>query len=92
MGAGRDAQEFFSQRVLTEAGVPILSHACVCQEALEECKRRVDALLAECHLLRANLVSLGCEVHVIGKDQPCSALPEYQHLSEAEKKARELPH
>ena len=76
---------FFSKRI-TAAGLPVLGHACVSDAALIEAARRVETQLSTAPALAANVRLLGCEVHVIGSGQPCSALPEFWHLSVDEAK------
>lgn len=78
---------FFGKRLVSQAGVPVLSHACVDDAALEEAGRRITRQLTRADALRRNMVELGCEVQVIGRDQGCSALPEYRHLGPEEAKA-----
>lgn len=77
---------FFGKRLVSQAGVPVLSHACVADEALQEASQRISRQLSRARELRENMVKLGCEIHVIGKDQGCSALPEYRHLGPDEAK------
>ena len=77
---------YFGKRIRTAVGVSVLAHGSVSDEALAEAARRVDRQLCCAPALAANVRLLGCEVHVIGKAQPCSALPEFWHLGAEEAK------
>jgi hypothetical protein len=70
---------FFSKR-LDYKGIPIKAHAVVADEALHEAYRRLDLLLRNQPNALANLVTEGAELHIIGKDQVTSDLPEHRHL------------
>lgn len=72
-------QAFFSKR-LTIRGIPILSHVAVSDAALEEAGRRIDRQLGRTPEIAANLRTFGVRLHVIGKDQQVSDLPEYRHM------------
>jgi hypothetical protein len=71
--------EFFS-KVLDCDGIPIKAHQDVSDEALREGFRRLSLMLAHQPDVRANLVRAGAELHIIGKDQVTSDLPEHRHL------------
>ena len=73
------AQGFFSRQLVMH-GIPIMAHADVSDAALDAAARRLDRLLARAPRIAANLARLGTQLHVIGKDQACSDLPEYRHL------------
>ena len=81
-------QGFFSQRCLAHCGLPVLAHACVAPQALQEAARRLDRLLARLPACAARLGALGCSVQVIGAAQRCSDLPQYAaHVDEAARAA-----
>jgi hypothetical protein len=70
---------FFSKK-LDYKGIPIMAHALVADKALHEAYRRLDLLLRNQPNVLANLVTEGAELHIIGKDQVTSDLPEHRHL------------
>jgi len=70
---------FFSKE-LQVRGIRILAHADVSDAAVDEAARRLDVELSRCPEIAANLVAAGAEMHVIGKDQQVSDLPEHRHL------------
>jgi len=70
---------FYSKR-LTVRGIVVLAHADVSDAAIREAARRLDRQLAGAPAIQGNLARLGVQVHIIGKDQACSDLPEYRHL------------
>ncbi len=69
---------FFSRR-LDYHGIPIKSHEVVSDEALYEAWRRVDGLLKNQPIVLENLVTAGAELHIIGRDQVTTDLPEFRH-------------
>ena len=73
------AQGFFSKQLVIH-GIPILAHADVSDAALDEAARRLERLLGRAPRIAANLAALGTQVHIIGRDQACSDLPEFRHL------------
>ncbi len=70
---------FFSKR-LDYNGIPIKAHEVVSDEALFAAKRRLATLLDKIPVAAENLKDAGAELHIIGKDQVTSDLPEHQHL------------
>jgi alpha-glucosidase len=74
--------EFFS-KVLDFHGIPIKAHAVVEDAALYAAYDRLNLLLT--NLLRlqpqvlSNLVHAGVELHIIGRDQVTTDLPEWRH-------------
>jgi hypothetical protein len=70
---------FFSKR-LEVRGIPIKAHAVVSDAALLEARRRLERMLGRLPNAAANLADAGAELHVIGKDQVTSDLPEFRHL------------
>lgn len=70
---------FFAKRVDYQ-GIPIKAHAQVSDDALVEAWRRLDNLLGRMPDAVANLRDARVELHVIGKDQVTSDLPEHRHL------------
>src|SRR5947199_287775 len=70
---------FFSKRTVSH-GVPILAHASVSDEALDEAAKKLDRLLGHTPEIEATLNTLGVQLHVIGKDQAVTDLPEYRHM------------
>lgn len=71
-------REFFEKRVDVD-GIPILAAGVVADEALIEAHRRLSEQLAGIPQVRANLAKAGAELHIIGKGQVPSDLPELRH-------------
>jgi len=72
-------QGFYGKRLVAR-GIPILAHESVSDAALEEAARRIDGQLSRAPEIAANLARLGCELHLIGKDQQTTDLPEYREM------------
>jgi hypothetical protein len=70
---------FYAKRLVVR-GVPILAHAVVSDAAIDEAARRLEVLLGRAPAVAANLNALGAELHVIGKDQAVTDLPQYRHM------------
>lgn len=68
-------RDFFEKRIDC-GGVLILSAGVVADEALLEAHRRLSEQLAGIPEVHANLARAGAELHIIGKDQVPSDLPE----------------
>ncbi|MCX5675362.1 MAG: hypothetical protein NTX87_10185 [Planctomycetota bacterium] len=72
-------QGFYSKSLVVR-GIRILAHADVSDAAVDEAARRLDRQLARCPEIAANMAALGAGMHIIGKDQQVSDLPEYRHM------------
>jgi hypothetical protein len=72
-------QGFYAKRLVVR-GIPILAHESVSDAALGEAARRIDRQLHRAPEIAANLQQLGAQMHVIGKDQQTSDLPEYRDM------------
>ncbi len=70
-------EDFFSKR-LDYHGIPIKSHQVVVDEALYEAWNRLDGLLKNQPEVLANLVAAGARLHIIGRDQVTTDLPEFR--------------
>jgi hypothetical protein len=70
----------FYSKVLDYDGIPIKAHKDVSDEALYEAKARLSMMLDKLPTVRANLRSAGAELHIIGRNQVTSDLPEHRHL------------
>jgi len=70
---------FYSKRLVVH-GIPVMAHVDVSDAALEEAARRIDRQLSRAPEIVANLCRFGVQMHVIGKDQQVSDLPELRHL------------
>jgi alpha-glucosidase len=70
---------FFS-KLLDYDGIPIKAHKDVADEALYEAKVRLWRMLHQIPNVHANLKMAGAELHIIGKNQVTSDLPEHRHL------------
>jgi VHL beta domain len=69
---------FFSKQTVVE-GIPIKAHADVDDAALLEARRRIGRVLEHVPAVVANLVDVGAELHVIGRNQVTSDLPYLRH-------------
>src|SRR5262249_14657843 len=63
-------------------GIPIKAHAVVADAALIAAHERLSRMLERCPRVLENLVTSGAELHIIGKDQQTSDLPENRHLKD----------
>jgi len=70
---------FYSKRLDYE-GIPIKAHKDVSDEALHQARQRLAMMLGKLPTVRANLEQARAELHIIGKDQVTSDLPEHRHL------------
>jgi alpha-glucosidase len=71
-------KEFFS-KLLDYHGIPIKAHAAVSNEALYAAYARLSMLLSNQPVALSNLVAAGAELHIIGRDQVTTDLPEWRH-------------
>jgi alpha-glucosidase (family GH31 glycosyl hydrolase) len=75
-------KEFFSKR-LDFHGIPIKAHAVVTNEALYVAYGRLALmftnLLSRQPMVLSNLVAAGAALHIIGRDQVTTDLPEWRH-------------
>ena len=75
-------KEFFFKR-LDFHGIPIKSHKVVVDEALYAAYDRLSLLftnlLTKQPMVISNLVAAGAELHIIGRDQVTTDLPEWRH-------------
>jgi hypothetical protein len=78
-------KDFFS-KVLDFHGIPIKASEVVADEALFAASNRLSLLLDNQPMVISNLVAAGAELHIIGRDQVTSDLPEHRRL-----KGRPLP-
>jgi alpha-glucosidase len=73
---------FFSKR-LDFHGIPIKAHEVVADEALRAAYGRLDLLFSNLlprqPTVISNLVAAGAELHIIGRDQVTTDLPEWRH-------------
>src|SRR5437660_1672542 len=75
-------KDFFSKK-LDFHGVPIKAHKVVADEALFAAYDRLSMLfsnlLTKQPIVLSNLVAAGAELHIIGRDQVTTDLPEWRH-------------
>jgi alpha-glucosidase len=69
---------FFSKQ-LNFQGIPIKAHEVVSDEALYAAQERLATMLENLPAIVTNLVSAQVELHIIGKDQVTTDLPEWRH-------------
>jgi len=86
-GAGADAirtidppEQGFYSKLYDYDGIPIKAHKDVADEALVEGRARLAMVLDKLPNVTANLRAAGAELHIIGKDQVTSDLPECRGL------------
>lgn len=70
---------FFSKR-LGYAGIPIKAHKDVSDEALLQGRARLAMMLDKLPEVRRRLQAAGAELHIIGRNQVTSDLPEFRHM------------
>ncbi len=70
----------FYAKMIDYEGVPIKASDDVADAALVEARNRLARMLGKQPDVRANLATEGAELHLIGKDQVTSDLPEHRHL------------
>jgi alpha-glucosidase len=70
-------KDFFTKR-LDYYGIPIKAPAVVVDEALYEAYGRLSMLLSNQPMVVSNLVSAGAELHIIGREQVTTDLPEWR--------------
>ncbi len=70
---------FFSKQLDYE-GIPIKTHRDVVDEALHAARQRLGMMLGNLPSVRERLRKAGAELHIIGRNQVTSDLPDYRHL------------
>ena len=71
-------KEFFTKKVVYK-GLPIKAPAVVVDEALYAAYDRLDMMLHNLPAIVSNLVKAGVELHIIGRNQVTTDLPEWRH-------------
>ncbi|RYY08436.1 MAG: hypothetical protein EOO04_40010 [Chitinophagaceae bacterium] len=69
----------FYAKYLDSDGIPIRSAKVVDDKALLVASAKIRDMLAHMPVTRKNLIKAGAELHIIGKDQQTSDLPEFAH-------------
>lgn len=72
-------QQFYS-KYLNSGGIPIRSAEVVKDSALIIASKKLNMMLRNLPIARQNLIAHGAELHIIGKDQQTSDLPEFRHM------------
>lgn len=72
------AEKGFFSKELSFRGIPIKAHAVVSDEALYAAYDRLALLLKHLPLMVTNLVAARVELHIIGKEQVTTDLPEWR--------------
>jgi alpha-glucosidase len=70
-------KDFFSKELVFH-GIPIKSHEVVSNEALFVAYNKLSTMLAHLPMIVSNLVAARVELHIIGKDQVTTDLPEWR--------------
>ena len=73
-------QHGFYAKKLDYEGIPIKASREVADEALRAARGRLEMLMKNLPSVRHNLRKAGAELHIIGKNQVTSDLPEFRHL------------
>ena len=73
-------EEGFYAKVLDCMGIPIKSSSVVPDDALYAASDRLRFMLAKLPDAVRRLRAAGCEVHLIGRREPATSLPEMRHL------------
>jgi hypothetical protein len=73
-------QQGFYAKSLDYKGIPIKAPREVIDEALYAASARLAMLLSNQPVVIANLAASGAELHIIGREQVTSDLPEHRHL------------
>jgi len=71
-------KEFFAKEVLYE-NIPIKAPGVVVDEALYAAYGNLSRILTNLPMIASNLVAAGGELHIIGRDQVTTDLPEWRH-------------
>ena len=71
-------KDFFSKQ-LDYQGIPIKAHQVVSDEVLYIARERLAMMLQHLPVITSNLVSAKVALHIIGKDQVTTDLPEWRH-------------
>jgi len=71
-------KEFFS-KLLDFQGIPIKAHQVVSDEALHAAYDKLSMILRHQPQVISNVVAAGAELHIIGRDQVTTDLPEWRH-------------
>lgn len=69
----------FFGKILDSHGIPIKAHAVVADGALYAAYDRLSRALVNQPVALSNLVTAGAELHIIGRDQVTTDLPEWRH-------------
>ncbi len=72
-------EKAFFSKVLDYHGIPIKAHLSVSNEALYAAYDRLSVLLTNQPVVLINLVAAGAELHIIGRDEVTTDLPEWRH-------------
>src|SRR5438874_7841651 len=72
-------KEFFA-KVISFHGIPIKAPKEVAEDALFAAYERLSMMLSNQPTVISNLASAGAELHIIGREQVTSDLPEHRHL------------
>jgi len=76
----KTTDDSFYVKFLDADGIAIKAGEVVSDRAMCEAKARIDRMLKHIPAVRKNLAGIGAELHIIGKDQKTSDLPEYRYL------------
>jgi hypothetical protein len=71
-------KDFFSKQ-LSFHGIPIKAHEVVTDEAMYAAYDRLALILSNLPMVTSNMAAAGSELHIIGRDQVTTDLPEWRH-------------
>lgn len=77
--AGLKIDSFYKKYVNAD-GIPVVSSENVSDEALVRARKVINQLLSKRKDIKKHMVSRGCKVMIIGKDEQVCDLPEYAHI------------
>ena len=71
-------KDFFFKELFYH-GIPIKAHQVVVDEALYIAHDKISMMLTNLPMVASNLAAAGAELHIIGRDQVTTDLPEWRH-------------
>ena len=71
-------KDYFFKEIVYR-GIPIKSHQVVVDEALYVAYDKISMMLTNLPIVASNLAAAGAELHIIGRDQVTTDLPEWRH-------------
>ena len=79
IGALDPPEQGFFSKLLDYEGIPIKAHKDVSDEALHQARARLAMMLDKLPDVRRRMAKAGAQLHIIGRNQATSDLPEFRH-------------